>query len=595
MSDCSICYDAVIDHPAPEGSEATGSHRSSCGHLFHPKCIAKWHVRQEESTCPNCRKKAVEMEDCAIQDEDEDEDEEEEDEEGDGYVGGTIRITWRGMDELISSQGGAGVTPDVEEDVGFDEHREAIITRYDFERILRLQGIGPFSDARWLQLQSIYPADDEDDEEVVGGVIRLSRAGLEFILRQAGGVGVTAGVEAEVEINEFNEVVIERFELERILREQGGTPLSDAQWTQLTSVYPPAEYNDDDAAAEQQPEITDPTQRARALLANPEPPASVVTPEDREAWALVLDSARATIARHAASLLAPDYAEAWDLVVDSAHATIARHGTAALAATIARHAAAAAGASWLGLGGRWRWLTPYQYRQHPCPLELFAARDIPPTYVAADSVRCDICKIDVMRTAFYHCRECEFDVCAECFMPPAPSAEEEVVHAPGPFDFVDGEEGHEGQWITLTRQAIQHLLLSHGSMATMVEFFNEEGEPPTEQTLVVTMSLESLNCRFASLGATPITFAEVTQAMSAVTTPPPSPGPSSDAPPTGCNYDTTLERSVAGTLLNMATFVVVTPLQVTAFADGTREVRVKPRIILNPEDEDEDDPELGPY
>jgi hypothetical protein len=38
-------------------------------------------------------------------------------------------------------------------------------------------------------------------------------------------------------------------------------------------------------------------------------------------------------------------------------------------------------------------------------------------------------------------------------------------------------------------------------MATMVEFFNEEGEPPTEQTLVVTMTLESLNNRFASLGA----------------------------------------------------------------------------------------------
>jgi hypothetical protein len=107
------------------------------------------------------------------------------------------------------------------------------------------------------------------------------------------------------------------------------------------------------------------------------------------------------------------------------------------------------------------------------------------------------------------------------------------------------------------------------------------------------MTLDSLNNRFASLGATPVTLAEVTQAMSAITTPPPSPGPSSDAPSTGYSYDTTLERSVAGTLLNMATFVVVTPLQVTAFADGTREVLVKPRMILNPEDEDE--PELGPY
>ena len=547
QSECSICYDPVIDHPAPEGSEATGSHRSSCGHLFHPKCIAKWHVRQEESTCPNCRKKATELEDCAPEEEEDEEEDEEDDEEGDGYVGGTIRITWAAMDELITSQGGTGVTPGVEEDVGFDEHREAVITRYDFERILRLQGIGPFSDARWLQLQSIYPA---DDEEALGGVIRLSRASFEYILRDFGGVGMTAGVEAEVEINEFNEVVIERFELERILQEQGGTPLSDAQWAQLTSVYPPAEYNDDDEvvagamamvvqpqltsapSADDEPEIADPTQRARALLTNPSPPPSVVTPEDMEAWNIVLDSARATIARHASL----------------------RHFS----------------------------------RQHPCPLEFFAAGDIPPVYGLGLLVLCRICMRTQLTTPFYHCAECQFDLCAECFMPPAPSAEEELVHAPGPFDFVDGDDSPS---VTMSRQAIQDLLLSHGSMATMVEFFNEEGDPPTEQTLVVTMTLESLNSRFASLGATPVTLAEVTQAISAIATPPPSPGPSSDAPSTGCNYDTTLERSVAGTLLNMATFVVVTPLQVTAFADGTREVRVKPRIILNPEDEDE----LGPY
>jgi hypothetical protein len=41
----------------------------------------------------------------------------------------------------------------------------------------------------------------------------------------------------------------------------------------------------------------------------------------------------------------------------------------------------------------------------------------------------------------------------------------------------------------------------------MVEFFNEEdGE---EETLVVTMTLESLNARFASLGATPVVAAEL--------------------------------------------------------------------------------------
>lgn len=507
--ECSICYDAVIDHPAPEGLEATGSHRSSCGHLFHPKCIAKWHLRQEESTCPMCRKEAVEMEDCAPQ---ESEAEEQEDDEE-----------------------------------GFDG----------------------------------------------GGIIRISRAGLEYIMRIQGGVGVTAGVEAELQINEFNELVIERFELERILQEQGGTPLSDAQWTQLTSVYPPAEHDGDDddvepveaavtrqltfaPSADDEPEITDPTQRARALLANPEPPPSVVTPEDREAWALVLDSARATIARHA---------------------------TAAFAAPVTAAAAAAAGASWVGLGGRWRWLRPYQYRQHPCPLELFAAGDIPPAYGGQACAVCDICETDLLTIPFYHCRECEFDVCAECFMPPVPSAQEEVVHAPGPFDFVDGEEGNEGQWITLTRQAIQQLLLSHGSMATIVEFFNEEGEPPTEQTLVVTMSIESLNNRFASLGATPVTFAEV---QTAVTTPPPSPLASppvhtctvcgcSDRVRCTCNacfsgcdrhasYGDALERSVARALLSIAA-PRQHPLQVTAFADGTREVVVKSRVILNPEDE----------
>ena len=85
----------------------------------------------------------------------------------------------------------------------------------------------------------------EPEEEDSGGVIQISRAGLEFILRDFGCVGITASVEAGLQIDEFNVVTIERSELARILQEQGGTPLSDAQWTRLTSVYPPAEHNDD--------------------------------------------------------------------------------------------------------------------------------------------------------------------------------------------------------------------------------------------------------------------------------------------------------------------------------------------------------------
>ena len=434
MSDCSICQDAVIDHPAPEGTVATGSHRTSCGHVYHPKCIWKWYSKQEKGTCPMCRNAATEMEDLPGSSEDEEEDEEDEE----------------------------------------DERVLGILERAD---------AGEFDG---------------------GGLIRVSRASLEYILRDFGGVGMTAGVEAEVEINEFNEVVIERFELARILQEQGGTPLSDAQWSQLTSVYPPAEYNEDDdedgpmvpvappqltfaPSADEQPEQPDPTQRARALLANPAPPASVVTPEDMEAWNIVLDSARATIARHAAA---------------------ERHHSS----------------------------------QHPCPLEFFEAGDIPPEYGVAMSVPCDICRVQKIIIPFYHCVECQFDICAECFKPPTA---EEAVHTPGPFDVAESPR------FTLRRADIQALLQSHGSTATVEEFFNEElggEEQGEERTLIVTMSLESLNNRFASLGALlPVTFMEATIAVS------------------------TIHRET---------------LHITRFPDGTHNAVVARRIIINPEEEE---------
>lgn len=95
------------------------------------------------------------------------------------------------------------------------------------------------------EMEDYVPEPEEDN----GGVIHISRAGLEFILRDFGCVGITASVEAGLQIDEFNVVTIERSELGRILQEQGGTPLSDAQWTRLTSVYLPAEYNDDEASS----------------------------------------------------------------------------------------------------------------------------------------------------------------------------------------------------------------------------------------------------------------------------------------------------------------------------------------------------------
>lgn len=168
MADCSICYEAVIDHPAPSeaGAEATGSFRSSCGHLFHPKCIWKWFSAQAESSCPLCRKKATELEDIRPHEE----------EELVAAVaapaaavpadplfmeeGGWIRISRANFEQVIFNQGGpvgAWVAAAAEE-VAFDEYHEAELCRHEFERILRETGARVFSDAEWEHLMAIYPS-----------------------------------------------------------------------------------------------------------------------------------------------------------------------------------------------------------------------------------------------------------------------------------------------------------------------------------------------------------------------------------------------------------------------------------------------------
>jgi hypothetical protein len=165
MADCSICYEAVIDHPAPPeaGAEATGSFRSSCGHLFHPKCIWKWFSAQDESSCPLCRKKATELEDIR---------EHKEEQAAAAAVpapafadpplieeGGWIRISRANFEQVIFNQGGpvgAWVAAAAEE-VAFDEYGEAEVCRHEFERILSETGARVFSDAEWEHLMAIYP------------------------------------------------------------------------------------------------------------------------------------------------------------------------------------------------------------------------------------------------------------------------------------------------------------------------------------------------------------------------------------------------------------------------------------------------------
>lgn len=166
MADCSICYEAVIDHPAPDGQEATGSHRSSCGHVFHPKCIWKWFSAQAESSCPLCRKKATELEDVRAH--------EEEEEEvftapfapaaalADPPLMGEslwIHISRANFEQVLFNQGGPVGTwaAMVTNQLVFDEYDEVEISRDYFERILGESGGRVFSDSEWDLLTRMYP------------------------------------------------------------------------------------------------------------------------------------------------------------------------------------------------------------------------------------------------------------------------------------------------------------------------------------------------------------------------------------------------------------------------------------------------------
>ena len=175
MADCSICYNKIIDHPAPPeaGTEATGSFRSSCGHLFHPKCIWTWFSTQDESSCPLCRKKATELEDIR-------EHKEEDETAGLWFPDlalspaavrerldiGPIRISRANFEQVIFNQGGPVGTWVAEfvEEVRFDEYGEREFSRAHFEGLLWEVGARRFSDAEWDHLVAIYPAPAPEEE-----------------------------------------------------------------------------------------------------------------------------------------------------------------------------------------------------------------------------------------------------------------------------------------------------------------------------------------------------------------------------------------------------------------------------------------------
>ncbi|NCA17375.1 MAG: E3 ubiquitin-protein ligase [Betaproteobacteria bacterium] len=146
---CGICHDDVIDARSGAGGVATGSLKTSCGHIFHPNCLWKWYSSQEHSNCPMCRAPATQSEQALGE------------EEASFDDGGLIRITRVAMEGLLQSQGGIGVTAGVEAELPFDMNGEVTITRYEFARIMAEQGATALTDESWIQLMSTFPAGDE--------------------------------------------------------------------------------------------------------------------------------------------------------------------------------------------------------------------------------------------------------------------------------------------------------------------------------------------------------------------------------------------------------------------------------------------------
>jgi hypothetical protein len=160
---------------------------------------------------------------------------------------------------------------------------------------------------------------------------------------------------------------------------------------------------------------------------------------------------------------------------------------------------------------------------------------MPPRYFG-HSVVCDTCGNSCETVEFYHCIDCGFDVCQDCF------TTREAEDAAAMLEWAENratlgrvvlyplDEGEEEDDLTrmsrivlaeeksaepvelseakftFRRGDIERLLRHLGSTATMVEFFNEEDAAPGEETLVVTMTIESLNNRLVSLGAARASF-----------------------------------------------------------------------------------------
>ncbi len=250
--DCSICLDAI-------DAKMSGRVETSCGHVFHFKCLTSWFSKQDDSSCPMCRKKPTELEDFAHEDASA-QPPAPSAPRAHVHVDGAIYISRLLIDVVIRARGGFGVNTAVEATLGFDEFDHTVIRRSTFERILHEQGCPPFSsfpnwnlrehglrhfeDASWNEMMFQYPVRDpvsagiaRDPAGPADSPLYLSRIEMDRIIRGRRGRGVDAVVEAEVGFDELGKTTMARSELERIVCEQGGWPFSNPQWNHMTSIY----------------------------------------------------------------------------------------------------------------------------------------------------------------------------------------------------------------------------------------------------------------------------------------------------------------------------------------------------------------------
>ena len=198
---CGICHDDVIDARSGAGGVATGSLKTSCGHIFHPNCLWKWYSSQEHSNCPMCRAPATEWEQA--------------------HSGLNNAIS----QHIATATASASIPPRAREIIA-----ELALLADELD-LLNAEPVAPAT-------QSEQALGEEEASFDDGGLIRITRVAMEGLLQSQGGIGVTAGVEAELPFDMNGEVTITRYEFARIMAEQGATALTDESWIQLMCTFP---------------------------------------------------------------------------------------------------------------------------------------------------------------------------------------------------------------------------------------------------------------------------------------------------------------------------------------------------------------------